>query len=149
LASNPQLKQRADAIEQQLKGAQQINRQQAEQAQQVQNDFLRSLNDEVGKNPALRSRFEAFNRRVEAQQVRQRRAQQEFQLSLNKAQQELGEAVRVAAQEAMTARGATIVLDASQVIVNAPTVDITGDVISRLNARKPSIQVVRQRLPQQ
>jgi Skp family chaperone for outer membrane proteins len=149
LQANPQLKQRIDTLDKQLAGSQRPDRQQAEQAQQVQNEFLRLLNDEAGKNPNLRSRLETFGKRVEAQQLRQRRAQVEVQATLQKADQDLGAAIRAAAQDAMTARGAVVVLDKDSVVVNAATIDITGDVITRLNSRTPSIAVVRQRIPQQ
>jgi Skp family chaperone for outer membrane proteins len=149
LSANPSLKQRIDALDKQLANAQQMDRAQAEQAQQVQNDMLRSLNEEAGKNPALRTRLEALGRRIEAQQERQRRIQVELQATAQKANQDLGNAIRAAAQEAMAARGAVIIVDKDQLIANAAAVDITGDVISRLNSRTPSISVTRQRLPQQ
>lgn len=149
LASNPALKQRIDAVDKQLASAQRLDRAQAEQAQQVQNDLLRSLNEEVGKNPAMRTRLEALNKRIETHSVRQKRAQVELQATVNKANADLGNAIRAAAQDAMTARGASIIVDKDQLIANAATVDVTGDVISRINARTPSIAVVRQRLPQQ
>jgi outer membrane protein len=49
----------------------------------------------------------------------------------------------------MTEQNAEIMMSRNDLVFAAPSVDVTAVVTSKLDARTPSIAVVRQRLPQQ
>jgi outer membrane protein len=107
---------------------------------------VRALN---GRDPdaALRQRITAF-------QQRQEQANQELATTQNRLQsvqanivRQINERLDPIINQAMTARGATVALSTDATLAHAATIDITNDVLARLNQALPSVSVTP--LPQQ
>ena len=73
----------------------------------------------------------------------------ELAMTQQKAGVAFREALKPVLDEVMSEQGAQIMLSASDVMIALPTVDVTDQVIQKLNARTPSINVTRERLPTQ
>lgn len=117
--------------------AQALNGLNAEQAQQ-----------RLQTDAALRQRVEAFEQR--RQQLGLRQAQQQELLRITEAQalQAFDRALSPVVQGVMNARGASVVLDRQSITMAQPAVDITGDVLARLDQEVQTIQVSRVTLEQ-
>jgi outer membrane protein len=94
-----------------------------------------------GKAPdaALQARASAFEKK-QADAERQLTArQQTFQRNRAHVLQQINTKLEPAVASVLTKRGATVMLDATQIIRSAPSLDVTADVIAALNASLPSI----------
>lgn len=91
---------------------------------------------------SLLQRAQVFN------QTRQIRAQ-ELALTERKAWGLFFQQLEPVLQEVVDQNGASVILDRSQIVYGAPAIDVTDDVIGRINARAPTITVTRETLPQQ
>ncbi|WP_265570813.1 OmpH family outer membrane protein [Sphingomicrobium nitratireducens] len=82
---------------------------------------------------ALQTRAQTFEQRRQAaaQEIQQR--QQTFQRNRSYVAQQFAAALEPAVNAVMTRRGATIVMDAGTVMLHAPAVDITNDVLAEVN----------------
>jgi hypothetical protein len=92
---------------------------------------------------------EAFERRLQAQETADQRRGQELQLTEVRAREEFNRVVGPVVQETVAARGGLILLDRGDVSYAVPGVDITADVIVRLDQRVRTVNVTRQTPPAQ
>ncbi len=75
--------------------------------------------------------------------------QKELQITEQKAIAQINQRLSTILETMVAERGADLILDRSLVIYSAKTVDITEDVISRLNSQLKTVAVTRERLPRQ
>ncbi len=98
---------------------------------------------------ALRQEAQDFRNRLQGlSQERDKRAA-ELQLTERQASVAFSKALGPVLEEVMNEEGAQIMLGASDVMVAKPETDVTSKVISKLDARAPTIAVSRQRIPEQ
>jgi Skp family chaperone for outer membrane proteins len=126
---------------------QQLNTQLQPERTQLQT----AVNALAGKQPdaALTQRIQAFQQKeVSAAQELER---QQTQIQRNQAyiSQQINAKLAPLLQPAMQKRGANILLDSGAAIRFAPTVDITTDVLTALNAVLPSVATTAPAQPQQ
>ncbi len=106
------------------------------------------VNAELNKDAALKAKYVTYAQRENAfaQKQQVRRAE------LDATQQQTIQAVLAAAEPdvraAMTAKGAVVVLDRSNVAILAPAADVTADVLSRFNNRVKTVDVKKVDLTQ-
>ena len=126
---------------------QQLNTQLQPERTQLQT----AVNALAGKQPdaALTQRIQAFQQKeVSAAQELEK---QQTQIQRNQAyiSQQINAKLAPLLQPAMQKRGANILLDSGAAIRFAPTVDITTDVLTSLNAALPSVATTAPAQPQQ
>lgn len=103
----------------------------------------------IAADAALKSQVEGFYKKAgEFNRTRQVRAR-ELQITERKAWNEFFKALQPILQEVVNEKNAQVMLDRSGVVFANPTLDATSSVISKLDSRRPSINVVRERLPNQ
>lgn len=73
----------------------------------------------------------------------------ELAITERKAQIAFAEALKPVLEEVMAAHGAEVMLAASDVMIALPAVNVTDEVIEKLDSRTPTIAVTRERLPAQ
>jgi Skp family chaperone for outer membrane proteins len=133
---------------------------QAQQAQARQQALAGPLNTEGqqiqtavnalnGRQPdqALRTRAEAFQRRQEQAQQELGRLQQNLQSTQVNVRRQIDERLSPIINQVMTARGANVAVDVNATLAAATAVNVTNDVLARLNQQLPSVSVTP--LPQQ
>ena len=100
----------------------------------------------VAADPTLKGQVESFYRKAgEFNRTRQIRAQ-ELAITERKAWNEFFKALQPVLQEVVNEKGAQIMLDRSSTVFANPSLDASATVISKLNASKPTINVVRERI---
>lgn len=106
-----------------------------------------SLTEEaIQQRPDLMQRFQALQARAQQfEQLRQLR-QQELQVTERRAFAPVVQALQSILQEIVTERGASVLIDRSDVVYAADRVDITATAIDRLNQRMTTTPVNRVRL---
>ena len=115
----------------------------------------KSLNAQMtGKTPqaiqadaALRQRFESFRTRAAAYGQKRAGLARDLQATEVTAWNKFNEQLRPVLQEVINERGASIVIDRSQVVFANPSVDVTDVVIQKLDARVPTVTVARIKAP--
>lgn len=105
--------------------------------------------EQMAADAALRSQVEAYAKKAQDFNVRRQRTAQELQLTERKAWGELFQAMEPVLQEVVREKSAGVILDRSEVVYANPALDATSLVISKLDSRKPTVNVSRQRLPSQ
>lgn len=102
-----------------------------------------------GRQPdaALRQRIEAFQQRQEAANTELAQGQQRLQSTQANVLRQINERLNPIINQAMTARGANVAVSTDATLAHAQTLDITNDVLARLNQALPSVSVTP--LPQQ
>ena len=101
----------------------------------------------VAADPALKSQVENFYKKAgEFNRTRKIRAQ-ELSITERKAWNEFFKALQPVLQEVVNEKGAQMMFDRSSTVFANPSLDATASVISKLDSRKPTINVVRERLP--
>ena len=107
---------------------------------------VRGLN---GKQPdaALQARIKAFQDKETAANRELQQGQQRLQSTQANVLRQINERLNPIINQAMTARGANVALDVDATLAHGQTVDITADVLARLNSALPSVSVTP--LPQQ
>jgi outer membrane protein len=102
-----------------------------------------------GKQPdaALQARIKAFQDKERAGNTELQTGQQRLQSTQANVLRQINERLNPIINQAMTARGANIAMDVDATLAHAATVNITADVLARLNAALPSVSVTP--LPQQ
>ena len=73
----------------------------------------------------------------------------ELAITERKAQIAFAEALKPVLEEVMAGHGAEIMLSATDVMIALPSVNVTDEVIEKLDSRTPTIAVTRERLPAQ
>ncbi|MEL7231108.1 MAG: OmpH family outer membrane protein [Pseudomonadota bacterium] len=104
---------------------------------------------QVQADAALVAELQQFERDLAIHQRNQQIRAAELQATIRKARSDWAKALEPVLQQVMTEQNAQIMVSRSQLVFAAPSTDVTATVISKLDARTPSISVVRQRLPQQ
>ena len=115
------------------------------EGQQIQ-QAVQALN---GQQPdaALRQRIEAFQQRQQQANQELAQGQQRIQSTQAHVLQQINQRLDPLISQAMTARGANIAMPVDATLAHAQTVDITADVLARLNQALPAVSVTP--LPQQ
>ena len=88
---------------------------------------------------ALQARATAFQKKQSDAQAQLAARQQTFERNRAYVLQQINTKLQPAVASVFARRGASVMLDASQVIQSAPGLDVTADVIAALNAGLPSI----------
>lgn len=129
--------------------AEQINREiEPDQARlQAELNAIRSTPVGEAQSPAATQRQEAFQRSYAQFQEKQRRLTEVLQLTERNALQAFVQALTPALSATMVARNGLVALQAQSVEAFVPGVDITADLISRLNVSTRTINVERATLP--
>lgn len=103
----------------------------------------------VAADANLKSQVESFYKKAgEFNRTRQVRAR-ELQITERKAWNEFFKALQPVLQEVVNEKSAQIMMDRSSTVYANPSLDASSLVISKLDSRKPTINVVRERLPTQ
>jgi outer membrane protein len=127
------------------------NRQQtlANQLRPEGEQLQQALQALAGKQPdaALRQRVEAFEQRQQQANQELAQSQQRIQSTQAHVLQQINQRLDPIMNQAMTARGANVALPVDATLAHAATIDITNDVLARLNQALPSVSVTP--LPQQ
>lgn len=105
--------------------------------------------DQVRADAGLVAEIQQFEKDLAAHQRNQQIKAAELQQTIRKARSDWAKALEPVLQQVMTEQNAQIMVSRGQLVYAAPTTDVTATVISKLDARTPTISVVRQRLPQQ
>ena len=102
-----------------------------------------------GRQPdaALRQRLEGFQQRQTQANQELAQTQQRLQSTQAHVLQQINQRLDPIVTQVMTARGANVVLSTDATLANAPAVDVTNDVLARLNQALPAVSVTP--LPQQ
>ncbi len=102
--------------------------------------LVRALN---GAQPdaALTTRIQNFETRRQNADREVTQSRQRIERNLQFVRQQIGERIRPAIQTVQQQRGASIVMDASQVLVSAPTLDITAAVLAIVNQNNTPLNV--------
>lgn len=104
---------------------------------------------QVRANAELRTRVETLDRRLAEQERRDQRRQRELIATDEQSRGELNRLVTPVIQEVVQARGGQILLERGAVAYAVGGVDITSDVVARLDQRVRSMTVTRVVLPDQ
>eukprot|EP01038_Epipyxis_sp_PR26KG_P016510 gene16510-22535_t len=129
----------------------QINRELEPDQRQLESELRAILTSSVqdSQSAAGRQRQEAFQRLNNEFQQKQDRLSQVMQLTERNAIDAFNKAIAPALQQTLVARNGLIAISANQVEAFIPGVDMTADLITRLNATTKTINVVRATLPTQ
>jgi Skp family chaperone for outer membrane proteins len=129
----------------------QINRELEPDQRQLESELRAILTGSVqeSQSAAGRQRQEAFQRLNNEFQQKQERLSQVMQLTERNAIDAFNKAIAPALQQTLVARNGLIAISANQVEAFIPGVDMTADLITRLNATTKTINVVRATLPTQ
>lgn len=98
---------------------------------------------------ALKTRVEAYARKAQDFNRRRQIAAGELQLTERKAWADFYTALRPVLQEVVTEKGAQLIVDRADAVYANPSIDATTLVISKMDAKTPTISVVRQKMPTQ
>ena len=96
---------------------------------------------------ALQARVRAFQQKEQQANQELQTGQQRIQSTQANVLRQINERLGPIVTQAMTARGANIVVDKDTTLANGAGTDITADVLARLNTALPSVSVTP--LPQQ
>ena len=141
-AARTQLQSQATALQTRQKTLSDQLRPEAQQLETAVN----ALN---GKQPdaALQARIKAFQDKERAANTELQTGQQRLQSTQANILRQVNERLNPIINQAMTARGANIAMDVDATLAHAATINITADVLARLNSALPSVSVTP--LPQQ
>lgn len=102
----------------------------------------------VQQRPDLMQRIQTVSQQAQQFEATRQRYANELTATERGAMRPVLEALQAVLQEVVAARSADIVIDRGALVYSGPNVDASDDVISRLNARLPTVPVNRVRLPQ-
>lgn len=96
-----------------------------------------------GRDPdaALRQRIQAFEQRQNQANQELAQAQQRLQSTQANVLRQINQRLDPIISQVMTARGATVALSTEATLAHAQTVDVTNDVLARLNQALPAVSV--------
>lgn len=98
---------------------------------------------------ALKTKVETYARKAQDFNRRRQIASGELQLTERKAWSDFYVALRPVLQEVVTEKGAQLMVDRAEAVYTDPSIDVTALVISKMDAKTPTISVVRQKMPTQ
>ena len=142
VAARTQLQSQATALQNRQKTL-------ADQLRPDQTSLETAVNALNGKQPdaALQARIKAYQDKERAANTELQQGQQRLQSTQANVLRQVNERLNPIINQAMTARGANIAMDVDATLAHAATVNITADVLARLNSALPSVSVTP--LPQQ
>ena len=103
----------------------------------------------VAADATLKGQVESFYKKAGEFNVTRQIRSRELSITERKAWNEFFKALQPILQEVVNEKGAQIMLDRSSTVYTNPTLDASDLVISKLDSRQPTINVVRERLPTQ
>ncbi|MEM5517477.1 OmpH family outer membrane protein [Henriciella sp. AS95] len=103
----------------------------------------------ISADAALRAEVEAYARKAQDFNRKRQIAAAELQATERKAWGDFFTAMQPVLQEVVTEKGADVMLDRSDAVWAGASVDATDLVISKMNAKLPTVNVVRQKMPTQ
>lgn len=103
--------------------------------------------EQVRANTQLSQQVEALGQRAETFRQRQISLARDLEYTRQRTLMDFNAQITPVVQEVMTARGAGVVIDASTAQLYAPNLNVTDDVIQRLNQRVRTMNVTRQSAP--
>ena len=141
-AAQTQLQSQVTALQQRQQTLQNQLRQEGEPLQQQ----VQALQ---GRQPdaALRQRLEQFQQRQEQANQELAQGQQRLQSTQAHVLRQINERLNPVISQVMTARSANLAVSTDATLAHAPAVDVTSDVLARLNQALPAVSVTP--LPQQ
>lgn len=135
-----------DQIKRELEGT---SRSLQSEGQSIESRTQNMTPQAVAADPTLKGQVESFYKKAgEFNRTRQIRAR-ELQITERKAWNEFFKALQPILQQVVNEKNAQVMLDRSSTVYANPTLDASALVISKLDAAKPTINVVRERLPAQ
>lgn len=142
VAARTQLQSQATALQTRQKTL-------ADQLRPDQTSLETAVNALNGKQPdaALQARIKAYQDKERAANTELQQGQQRLQSTQANVLRQVNERLNPIINQAMTARGANIAMDVDATLAHAATINITADVLARLNSALPSVSVTP--LPQQ
>ena len=136
VAARSQLQSQATALQTRQKTL-------ADQLRPDQTSLETAVNALNGKQPdaALQARIKAYQDKERAANTELQQAQQRLQSTQANVLRQVNERLNPIINQAMTARGANVAMDVDATLAHAATVNITADVLARLNSALPSVSV--------
>jgi len=117
------------------------------EAQSIQQASQGQSPDQLQRNSGLQQRAQALQARIDAQRNQQLTRSRDLEYTRQQALLEFGRLAQPIVREVMNNRRAVAVVDRSAVQLMADSVDVTADIISRLDAQVRSVNVTRQVAP--
>ena len=105
--------------------------------------------DAMRADAALRAEVEAYAKKAQDFNRQRQVAAAELQATERKAWGDFFTALQPVLQEVVTEQGADLMLDRADVVYSGPSIDVTNSVITKMNAKMPTVSVVRQKMPAQ
>ena len=103
--------------------------------------------EQVTQRPDLVQRIQVLNQQIQQFEVARRVREQEFQFTERQAMVPVLEALQPILAEVVELHQLDILIDRSNLVFANASVDVSTDVISRLDQRLPSVPVNRVRMP--
>ena len=103
----------------------------------------------ITADAALVSQLTAYQKKANEFAQKRQVVSQEFSLTERQALIDINKAIEPVLMEVVNEKKAQIVMSKGQVIYSADAIDVTALVISKLDAKTPTITVTRQRAPAQ
>jgi len=103
--------------------------------------------EQVTQRPDLVQRIQILNQQIQQFEVARRIREQEFQYTERQAMVPVLEALQPILAEVVELHQLDILIDRSNLVFSNTSVDVSADVISRLDQRLPSVPVNRVRMP--
>lgn len=100
-------------------------------------------------NAALKAEVETLAREAQVFQQQRQITANELALTERAALAEFNNLLIPVLREVVTETGANVILDKSQVVFVDDATDVSASVIAKLNAKSPTVNVVRQKMPTQ
>ncbi|MEZ5998852.1 MAG: OmpH family outer membrane protein [Hyphomonas sp.] len=105
--------------------------------------------EQVAADAALVNEIKAYQTKVNDYAVKSDKYGKEFTLTERAALLEFNKILEPVLLEVIREKNAQVVVSKSQVIYSADTIDVTASIISKLDAKSPTVTVTRQKLPDQ
>ena len=116
------------------------------QSEALQAKTANMTREAMTQDQELISEAQDLQRKSQAFNERQQLAAAGLQKTENMAWRKFLTAMQPVLQEVVTEKGADVVLDSSSVIYSAPAINATDSVIMKMDAKMPTVEVVRQQV---
>lgn len=103
----------------------------------------------VQSRPDLMQRIEALNQQAQQFEIARRARQQEIVQTERQAMAPVYQALQPILEAVVEERGIDILVDRANLVFASPDVDVSDDVIARLNQQLPTVTVTRVRVSQE
>lgn len=118
-------------------------------AQSIQPKLQGKTPEEIGADAALVAELNRFQQQRQEFAQKQQVVSQEFALTQQQALVDFTNAVEPIIMEVMQERNAQIVMEKGMALFTADSIDVTADIVAKLDQRTPAIAVTRRRVPAQ